>query len=371
MINRMKATQTVITDFEPGAVGRTLVEAPAIEIEELYQQAFNIVTAAIPVSVYNSFNFQALQAQAATGPIRTSITAQPVDVLISAYTQFLSASTSAVYAATADITIPAGSTYADVPVAAVSTGTSTNLAEGTSFTTAPAIPGFVSAINLQPFVNGRDLETDDERLIRFNAYISTLSRATVPAVEYGLSTVAVSDSSGNVTEQVKLYKVVEPYLTDNTQPIALVNAYIHNGIGNTSSALLAQAKKIIAGYTASDGTKVPGYKAAGIPVNISIATEVPLNIAGVITLIDNETYNFATVKSNAQAAVYAYLQGLDISDTASLSQASAVNAEIVSLVKAVDGVFDFELTAPTANTSVAVGSKIMPGTFAFTQGAAL
>lgn len=360
MVNRMKATQTTITDFNVGSVARTLVEAPAIEIEELYQQAFNMVTAAIPVSVYNSFNFAALTALSATGTIRVTITPQTDVVLISSGTQFASTSTSVVYSADSDVTIAAGGSYADVAVTATTPGTSTNLAAGASFTTTPAITGFLSATNLSAFVNGRDSETDADRLIRFNAYISTLSRATPSAIEYGLSTVSLTDSSGNITEQVKLYKVVEPYLTDSTQPIALVNAYIHNGVGSTSSALLAQAQKVIAGYTATDGTKVAGYKAAGVPVNISLANEVPLAVTGVLTLTDSNTYDFATVSAAVQSAIYTYLQDLDIN-------ASAIRSEMVALIMAVDGVSDVALSAPTGNTAVATGQKIMPGVLTFTE----
>ena len=49
MINRMSATQNKVTDFNVGAVGRTLIEAPAIEIDQLYQQMFNGLKEAIPV----------------------------------------------------------------------------------------------------------------------------------------------------------------------------------------------------------------------------------------------------------------------------------------------------------------------------------
>ncbi len=360
MINRMKATQTTLTDFNVGAIARTLVEAPAIEIEELYQQAFNMVTAAIPVSVFNSFNFAAIAAAGASGTVRVSITAQSSDTLISAGTTFSSTATSTVFSSQSDATIAAGATYVDVSVTATTTGTTTNIAAGASFTMTPSPNGYVSASNVSAFVNGRDAESDADRLIRFNSYIVTLSRATVNAIEYGLSTVTVSDSAGNVTEQVKLYKVVEPYLTDATQPIAQVNAYIHNGVGSTSSALLTQASKVIAGYTNSTGTKVAGYKAAGVPVTLYLATEVPLAVTGTIELEDDDTYDFDTVMEDVETAIYTYLQDLDIN-------ASAINSEMVALAKAVDGVYDFKLTSPTDNTAVSVGEKIMPGTLTFTQ----
>jgi uncharacterized phage protein gp47/JayE len=367
MINRMKATQTAVTDYNVGAVARTMLEAPAIEIEQLYQQAFNMVTAAIPVSVYTSFSFAALAANAATGSVPVTIASQATDTLISAGTTFTPTGSSNTYQSTADATVPAGSTSVAVPVAATTTGSASNLAANTSFTLTPSPSGFVSAVNLSAFVNGRDTETDDERLLRFQSYISTLSGATVSAIEYGLSTVSLTDSSGNITEQVKLYQVVEPYVTDASKPIADVVAYIHNGVGSTSGDLVAQAQLVINGYTDSSGTKVPGYKAAGIPCTVSAATEVPTAVTGVITLVD-DTYDFDTVMASAVTAVNTYLLGLTISDSATVSSASAILSEISALVKAIDGVFDVTFTTPAANVTVPVGSKIMPGTITFTQG---
>ena len=70
LINYIKAAQTTLTDFNVGAVVRTMLEACAREIEELYQQMFLGLKDAIPVAVYNAFGFSALTAQPATGIIR-------------------------------------------------------------------------------------------------------------------------------------------------------------------------------------------------------------------------------------------------------------------------------------------------------------
>lgn len=35
-INHARAVSDKITDFQPGSVARTIMEAPAVEIEELY-----------------------------------------------------------------------------------------------------------------------------------------------------------------------------------------------------------------------------------------------------------------------------------------------------------------------------------------------
>jgi uncharacterized phage protein gp47/JayE len=49
------------------------------------------------------------------------------------------------------------------------------------------------------------------------------------------------------------------------------------------------------------------------------------------------------------------LQGLDIGDTAVLS-------EIIKLVKEIAGVYDFTLSLPAANVTSTTTEKIMPGT---------
>jgi uncharacterized phage protein gp47/JayE len=357
IINRMKATQTQITDFNVGAMGRTLVEAPAAEIDELYQQAFNLVNAAIPVSVYTSFSFPALAALAATGLVRVVITAQTVPTLVSGGTQFPATTTSTIYASSSDVIIAAGSTFADVPVAATTTGAATNLPAGTVFTMTPSPNGFISASNLSAFDNGIDAETDPEQEIRFNNFISTLPRGTVPALKYGLSLTTVTDSLGNVTERVVFSSIVEPYVTDQTQPIALVNCYIHNGIGGTSSALVARANQIIYGYYLADGTPVPGWKAAGVNVTINAATEVPLAVTGHLFALAG--FDQPTLCTLAQSAVFTYLQNLPIG-------ATALFAEIIALVMGITGVANFTLSAPTGDTTSTASTKIMPGVISIT-----
>ena len=367
MVNRMKITQNQITDFNIGAVGRTLVEAPAAEIDQLYQQMLNGLMQAIPVSVYKSFSFPPLAASAATGTIVVTIASSASAVLISAGTQFSSAASQTIYASTADVIIPIGNTVANVTVSAMTVGSSTNIINGASFTMTPAPSGFVSATNPSPFVNAIDTETPSQQKIRFNSFIASLPRGTVAALYYGMSLATVVDSNNNVIERVVYSSVVEPYLTDITQPIALVNCYIHNGIGSTSSALLAQAKNIIYGYYTALGVAVPGYKAAGVNVKMFVAAEVPVNVSGVITPMPGYSLTDITVggvtisglETLAEAAIHTYLQTLPIGS-------SALMAEITALVMEVPGVYNYAPTLPATDVTVNDTQKIVPGTIAIT-----
>lgn len=344
MINWMRSTQNKVTDFNEGSVARTLVEAPAAEIEELYRRMFDGLKEAIPVATFNSFNFSALTAEPTSGLVRVVIGSQASAVVIPAGTTFTYQNGPLTYASASDVTIPAGNTFADVLVSASQAGSLGNIAANTPFTLSPVPSGFASASNLSPWINGTDNETEDQRKLRFAAYIQTLTRATVAAIEYGLSTVSLTDTSGNVIERVASAQVIEPYETDNTQPVGLINCYIHNGVGNTSAALVAQAVKVIYGYTDSSGNKVPGWKAAGTHVNTYAATEILLNLAGTLTAVAG--YDQPTVVGQANQTAIAYIIGLGVGQTFEVS-------EVIKQIKLITGVDDFipsDVPAPVAPT---------------------
>ncbi len=355
IINLMKVATQKITDFTEGSIARTIIEAPAAEIEELYLQMYLGIKDAIPVATYNTFNFQALAAAPATGLIRVTVTAQTVQQTIGAGAQFSSSQTSNVFTATNGVTIPVGATYVDVPVAATSPGAASNVGAGLTWTVSPAPAGFVSASNAAAFSTGTDAETPSARAARFAAFIASLDRGTVAAIQYGLSTVAILDAAGNITERVALSQIVEPWIADNTQPISLVNAYIHNGVGSTSAALMSQAQQVVYGYY-SNGVPIPGWKAAGVNVQTYIATEVPINIGG--TLAPVAGYTDAAIDADANAAASAYILGLGIG-------VPFLVDDLIGAVKAVQGVADYtpaDVGAPAAPTLSAVVSGALAAT---------
>ncbi len=359
LINHMRATQDQITDFNVGGVARTLVEAPAIEIDELYQMMFRGLKEAIPVSIYNSFAFGLLPAIGASGSLR--FTLSPVsasDTPIPAGTSVSVAGGVYRYLTGVDAVIPAGSTTVDVIAYCSSTGFSTNVAATTLTEMQTQISG-VTVTNLNAFGNGRDLETDAERYTRFREYISTISRGTVAAIKYGASTATLIDADGLEIERVNAVAVVEPHVIDPmTYPSGgLVWVYIHNGSGGTSVDLVARAQEVIDGYTLDDGTPVPGWKAAGVIATVSAATEVDVDVTA--TVVAESGIDAAAAISEAEAAVSAYLGGLGIGDTAVLS-------EIIAIIMSVDGIYNCSVSAPVADVVAAADEKIMAGVVAIT-----
>jgi len=360
MVNHMRGTQTEVTDFNIGAVGRTLVEAPAVEIDELYQQMFIGLKEAIPVAIYNSFSFDLMSPVAASGNVRVTITSSAQDTSIAAGTIFKVQNGKTDYASAEDVTILAGNTFADVLVTARNAGTVGNIPANQSFTLSPTLSNLVSATNLVAFSNGLNQETEDARKERFARYIRSLSRGTVAAIEFALETVELEDVDGLVIERVQARSVVEPYLLDPLNPIALVECYLHNGTAPASTDLIDRAVEVIHGYTDGNGNKIPGWKAAGVKVDIFPATELTVDVTGVITPLPG--YDAADLAPLAIEQVGAYLQGIDMSTTGS----AAIRSEIVAIVMGIQGTYNFDLTVPAADVQASYSQKIMPGTIDIT-----
>lgn len=358
IINHAKATQNTLTDFNVGSVARTMLEAPAVEIEELYQQMWNGLQESIPVSVFNSFDFTAIDARSATGLIRLSATSNTSNVVIPGGTVFTSKDSLKLrFASVLDTTLAAGSTYVDVKVVAAVPGLSGNVDIGTNFDVSPNVAGFVSAESVNGFIDGMDAESILERKARFVEYVSTLARGTAAALRYGAKTAKIYDASGFVIEEVKGSAVIEPWLTDNTQTPGLVNLYIYNGSDGASGTLLGQVSKVIDGYYDTSGNPVAGWKAAGVKVVVAAATLVSVAVTGVITV--DSGYSAATVKEAVSDAISAYIAGLEIG-------ADVIQSEIVALGMGVEGVTNFRVTIPSADTVIAINAKAVVGTFTLT-----
>jgi len=357
MLNWMKSVQKKITDFRIGAIIRTMLEAVAQELDEFYKQAFIGLREAIPVSVYTTFNFPALSATSTSGLIRVTIDAQTSIVTIAAGTTWVPNTGGVNYSQTADVSIAIGVTTADIPVSAVTPGSLGNIPAGATFTPSPVPTGFISGTNLTSWINGIDDETPEDHKTRFNGYISTLARGIGAAISYGLTTATVTDSQGNVIERVITSQVIEPWKTDNTQPVSLVLAYIHNGVGGTSGALVTQAQQVIDGYYDVNGNPVPGWKAAGVQVIVSAATENPVNVTGVLTALPG--YKKPDLIAKAVPAIAAYLQKLQIATP-------GLYAQLISKVETIPGVYNFVLTTPTSDIAAVTGQKIMPGVITIT-----
>ena len=348
MINHARSAQKRVTDFVVGSKVRTLLEAAAIEIDEFYQQTLNGLLAAMPVALYQTLSFSALNAISAGGPVNLVVQQSISDLLIPAGTLLTTPVASTTYSTTSDVTIPAGQTTGQVAVLATTAGSAGNIPAAQTFTLAPQPTGVISASNPSAFVGGQDAETPAQTKVRFQAFISTLSRATGAALAYGASQATILNAGGNIQERVRFALVVDPAPPPGQGPQP-VSVYVHNGVGGTSSQLVAQAQTIINGYVDGSGNKIPGYKAAGVPTTVYAAADVVLTLGGSVVALPG--YVSSTLASAANAALANYVEGLSVGQ-------SFVLAEAYALVMAIAGVANWLPSGFTAGSAVVSAADI-------------
>lgn len=266
MLNYVRSTTGKVTDLQPGSVTRTIIEAPAAEIEELYVQVFNGIKEAIPVAVYNSINFPKLPAQYASGQVTVIAQTAPKGALnVPKGTTFL-ARDGRIYKTVGDQTWPATDGAGNpmmsytFPVVSTLPGTLQNASAG-EINASPFFDPDDFAFSNTDIINGSDIESDDSRDTRFADYIASLSRGTETALIYGARSARILDAAGNIVEAVSRVSL--------TILSGTVRVNIWGSNGTPSPALLQRVTDIELGYRDTNGDMVPGYAAAGIRCQVA------------------------------------------------------------------------------------------------------
>jgi hypothetical protein len=271
-INHARAATDKITDFMPGSVARTLMEAPAVEIEELYMQMFLGLRDAIPVATFLSFGFGKLPASVAHGWVTVSNADAPSEDLIVPSGTAFTAADGRVYTTTEAVTWEAGKHAARFPVAYGSPGLAGNIASG--LITSSSFFDGSHTISNAAIETGRDGESDPEREARFSDFIASLSRGTVAACEYAARQSVVLDEDGNRYEYVTRAGLSEAP--------GYVRIYIYSSRGHASVELLNSGQRLIDGWRDPvTGAITPGYRAGGVRMDVLRMVEraITLSIA--------------------------------------------------------------------------------------------
>lgn len=260
-LNHLRGSTDRITDFRPGSVARTLVEGPSVEIEQLYQQMFIGLREAIPVATFQSFGFDRLPAARAYGTLivtREDVAEEAVTIPLG--TSFL-ASDGRTYLSTAAVVWPADATFVEVPVQSSLVGLAGNISAGGIVSSGWLSGlGYATEIQSPPISTGRDQESDLEREARFAEYIRSISRGTVDAVMYAAKQAQVT--VGGVREEY----VTRAGIIENPGRVLV---FLYSSHGTPSDALIADGQRRIDGYyDSSTGLSVPGYRGAGVRVDV-------------------------------------------------------------------------------------------------------
>lgn len=269
-INVARSITDKITDFQPGSVARTLMEAPAAEMEELYLQMLQGLLEAIPEATYRSFNFDRLQPARAFGFVSMSMSPAPVESITIPYATAFTTSDGRTYTSTEALIWGAGVPVVRVPVQAEVIGAQGNVAAGGI--NATSLTGGVFVVSNSAITSGRDLETDDERRARFASFIRSLSRGTMEACRYAVALSTTLDVDGNVNQYVTRVGELED--------LGYVRFWIYGSTGVASPELVGLAQRLIDGYRTDEGAIVPGYRPAGVQIEVLPMVEraVPLSI---------------------------------------------------------------------------------------------
>ncbi|MBB3017722.1 hypothetical protein FHR70_000762 [Microvirga lupini] len=272
IINHMRGVTSKVTDYQPGSVARTIVEGPAVEMEELYLQMFLGLREAIPVATFQSFGFDTLPAAYAHGFVSVSAATPPAaDIVVPVGTSFTSTD-GREYLSSVAVTWAAGQSMVIVPVIAAAAGLAYNIAAG--LITSSAFFGAGYTISNQAITNGTDAETDDERSARFAEFVASLSRGTVLSCLYAAKQAAARDETGNIYEYVTRSGIRET--------AGYVRIYLYSSVGVPSEGLLADGQRLIDGQADPEtGTPlVAGFRAGGIRVDVlpMVERSIPMGI---------------------------------------------------------------------------------------------
>lgn len=280
MVNVSRSTQTQITDFSVGSVARTLMDSPAVEIEELYLQMLLGLQDAIPMAIYRAVGFDVLEAMPSAGQITVHFQTPLIqDTVIPASTMFESPTNGLLFYSTGAVTVPLGALLAVIQVASVQAGTLNNVARNgiSRFFNFSAFSD--SVIEHDAFTTGRDAESDLERKTRFIGLINSLSRGTLESIDYAARYASVLNASGAVQEYVTRVGIFEAP--------GHVTVYLYGSGGLPSQLLLASAQTTIdGGVSPSTGVKTEGYRPAGVRVTVASAVARRLDFGLAIGTFD-------------------------------------------------------------------------------------
>lgn len=344
MVNHMRATSPKITDFNVGSVARTMIEAPAVEIDELYQQYLAGLVESIPTAIYRSFDFPLLPAVPASGLVRFSAAAGHAAITLPVGTRVASEA-NVEYQTVEAASIPVGQSSVDVLVAATTPGAGGNALPGSIAYLVSQVEGVASVTNPVALANGRGEETEAERKLRFGEFIRSLARGTVGSLVYAAKLGAITDASGATTiERVQRVGVEET--------AGYVQLYVHNGVGQTSADLVRAVVKIVEGYQDSAGTLVPGYRPAGMRVDVVAMTEIPVNVTLQVQV--PLLLQTADTRGSVQAALARVIR-------ATRSGGDLRPLDLVNAALALPAVQGAEIMAPTLTVHCPPSGVLVPG----------
>lgn len=239
-------------------------------------------------------------------------------ITIPSGTQVSVPNTGKIYQFPASVTMSAGADSATGIIESLTYGAIGNSSANSITNFVTPVYGISSGTNSQPFINGSDIETEEQWKTRFIASLKDLGRGTLESIQFGALSVKLFDNNGFIYEQVTRAIALEP----SSQ---VVSVYIHNGSSTSSSAdLVQETQKIINGYTNNQGIRQAGYKPAGIPVTVYSALTQRQDVYVELNIMQN--FAFSIIQENVTNSIKQYFADMYISDGFKVPSITSVTA---------------------------------------------
>jgi len=314
-----------LTDYNPGSVLTTILDAIAAELENVYNENYevyeaNYVTTAEGSDLDNKasdFGITRNEATYSTGYItfgRTTVSSSSFTIPIGTVVSTAATSTTASidFETTAASVLTAGSLTVRIPAKCRTAGILGNVEEGAVTIMASSPTGIEYATNPSSFTGGNDEETDEELRDRIPDYLNSLARGTKDAVE-----AAAKDVSGVVTANV----------SENDPTAGYITVRIGDSSGTANAALLQEVQ-----------TQIDLYKPIGVIAEAVAAIPHYIDIS--CYFYPSTGYSFSEVSLDIQDAVRNFLNN-------KISGDDVYRSEIIDVIAEVDGVEKIDTSTGT------------------------
>lgn len=291
-----------ITNFEVGGVTRTILEAVSSEIHGIYITLRNSLPTIIENSISHSFGISREKATCSKGYLTISFRSSLYQtVVIEKGTQFFTYpidNTIITFKSTEQIVANYGDSVCSVPVECLLYGTIGNVPASSIINMASPIPYIESVHNEFAFTSGRDAESAQELKNRFSKFVTTLSKGTMNAIEYGV---------------LKVPGVAGVYIEEN---VGYINVYAHDDIGELPSDLKEDIDKSLI-----------DYRCGGIEVVVKPV--VPKGISIDVSVVLSKNFDATTYKNIIRESITQYIQTRKVSE-------SFIKADLIKFVMNID-----------------------------------
>ena len=313
MISYLVSNGSDLTNFKPGSRILTLIEALSLELAKQSAEYYQGHKNGIAQSAYDTFQFQRLDGLPSSGFLRFVKVGNPSDYTIPSFSVNVFGIT---YQSGVDVTFPAGQDYFDVQISSSTFGSNQNTNSETIDTDkglGDFEPNFIADFdriyNPNDIIGGTDIESEEDRKVRFQNYIQSLSRSTVQGVTNGLASIP---------------GMAESYIEENKNPntgdleVGWIIAYISDGTGILDTVdpdgIYQRTIKTISGVL--DDPDYPGYRAAGTRLAVKPISIQWIDISYSISIFSDSILSDDSVISIINSAITAYINkqknGFDI-----------------------------------------------------------